>query len=235
MVTVRETEEISVVLIIAAVLVVAFVVYFSTLAIYASQIDTLKANLGSITSNYINLNNSYSILSAKYGTLLNSTYQKLLTSKNITQPPQTIFSGKKLTLKSLLYPGYINQPYSVNSLQYFQPSNTYVYYRPYTYPPYAPLQYINASYSRFYFNVTSQNPGYVLINYTSNSPNGLMAVNYQCQQAQAQQVASYYSSNPLPNGSISIPVSTGKSCLYLQNPSNFSIGVRLTATLVEYR
>ncbi len=234
MVTVRETEEISVVLIIAAVLVVAFVVYFSTLAIYASQIDTLKANLGSITSNYINLNNSYSILSAKYGTLLNSTYQKLLTSKNITQPPQTIFSGKKLTLKSLLYPGYINQPYSVNSLQYFQPSNTYVYYRPYTYPPYAPLQYINASYSRFYFNITSQAPGYVLVNYTSNSPNGLVLVNYQCQQ-NASQSSAYSSSNTFSNGSINIPVNEGKSCLYIQNPSNFSIGVRFTATLVVYR
>ncbi len=235
MVTVRETEEISIVLIIAAVLVVAFVVYFATLAIYASQIDTLKANLGNVTAEYVNLNYNYSILSAKYGTLLNSTYQKLLTSKNVTLTPQTIFSGKKITLQSLLYPGYTGQSYNVNSLQYFQPSNTYVYYRPYTYPPYTPLQYINSSYSRFYFNVTSQNSGYIMINYTSNSPNGLMIVNYQCEQNVSQQSSIYYSSDALSNGSISIPVNMGKSCMYLQNPSNFSIGLRFTAMLVEYK
>ena len=227
----RKTEEISLTLSIIIIMVVGLAVYFGTLALYASQIDSLKANLNQVQANYVNVSSNYTILSGKYRTLLNSTYQKLVTSRNVSIIPQVIYSNAKIILQSLLYPGYLNQPYNVSNLGYFKPSNSYIYYRAYTYPPYGPLQYINSSYSRFPFNVTTQNSGYLSLNYTSNSKNGLQIISYNCA---ATPQYSYTAGNTAGNGSIIIPINRGKNCLYIQNPSNSSIGLTFTATLLQF-
>jgi hypothetical protein len=228
----KKTEEISVVLSVIIIIVVAVAVYFATLAFSASQIDGLRAGLSQLQAKYLQVSSNYTILSGKYNTLLNSTYQKLVTSRNVSITPLAIYYNKKIILQSLLYPGYLNQPYNVSNVGYFMPSNTYIYYRAYTYPPYGPLQYINASYSRFMFNVTSQSLGYLSLKYASNSRSGLQIVSYNC----AATPQYYYAAeNASSNGSITIPISQGKNCLYIQNPSNSSIGLTFTATLMQFK
>ncbi len=225
--------------IIAVIVVIAVysgATYYSSAraASLESQVNALRANNTALAQNYKSLETQYTVLQVSF----NNTYTAYITLRGALaiSGPMVIYQSKSLVLQSILYPSFVDKGYNVSYLAFFEPTQTYIYYNSFKYPPYSPLEYINASYSYYNFNLTEPESGYLVINYTSNSPNGLQVLSNNCssQSSSPYAVSEYSVANPNADGSIQLPINKGTNCVYIENPSNGAIGVKFSATLYGY-
>lgn len=223
---------------IVAVLVIV-IMYLLLSSYYNQKISNLEYNNTLLNKTYASNQASYSTLQNTYSSLQNS-YKALQTNYTTLQntPPKpytkSILANKNIFLHTLTYPDYV-QGFNATWLEFFEPTLTYVYYNPYD-AVYNPLPNINSSSDSYGFNVTAATPGYLIINYTSDSSSGIGATASDC-------LANLYSEHTVAlnefsdsnsNGNFTIPIIQGKNCVYLSNPTNRSISVTFSATFVQY-
>ena len=229
------------------ILLVVAVVFLALYAFDLGSYSSLKSSYNTLQSNYNLEKSNFSILQANYNNLLtkydnlNARFLNLskiynATEYNLTHPyTSQIYSNKQVFLYSLLFPYYSSMQYNVSDVGFFTPTMTYLYYDPY-YGTYSPLPLINSSYSSYGFNITENESGYLIFNYTSNSTNGIDLIRTDClfnlftmHQVTIDTVGSSNS-----NGTIIIPVSKGKNCFVVSNPSNNEITLTFSAKFVAY-
>ncbi|MCL5442552.1 MAG: hypothetical protein M1603_02620 [Candidatus Marsarchaeota archaeon] len=186
---------------------------------------------------YLALNSYYATKITALQTALNNSKANYNNAENQLLHPYTmqIYSNKHIMLESLFYPYYLNQGYNTSYLDYFTPTLTYLFYNFYN-GTYIPLPLINSSFSTYNFNITENETGYLILNYTSNSSGGISLSRSDClaNLFTTHQISISDISDSESNGSLIIPTSKGENCLYLSNPSNNKIGITLSATFVSY-
>jgi hypothetical protein len=201
----------SFVIILVLIIIVEYLVLNSY---YATKITTLQTTLNNSKANYNNVEN------------------QLLHPYTIQ-----IYSNKHITLESLFYPYYLNQGYNYNTsyVSYFIPTQTYLFYDFHN-GTYIPLPLINSNFSSYNFNITENETGYLILNYTSNSSGGISLSRSDClaNLFTTHQISISDISDGESNGSLIIPTNKGENCFYLSNPSNNKIGITFSATFVSY-
>ena len=186
---------------------------------------------------YLALNSYYATKITALQTALNNSKANYNNAENQLLHPYTIqiYSNKHIMLDSLFYPYYLNQGYNTSYLGYFTPTLTYLYYSFYN-GTYTPLPLINSSFSSYNFNITENETGYLILNYTSNSSSGISLSGSDClaNLFTIHQISISDISDSESNGSLIIPTNKGENCFYLSNPGNNKIGITFSATFVSY-